>query len=120
MRRGLAWAVAVLAFVLELVALAVLARGGYRLGGGAVPGLLLGVALPLVAGLLWARFAAPRAPTSPGRRLTVQLLVLGGAAVLLAWQGTARLGALFGAVAAADLLAAGLLPSVHAPPQRRP
>ena len=121
MRTGLAWGNAVLALVLELVALAVLAWGGHRLGGGGVAGVVLAVALPVAAGVLWARFAAPRAGrTSPGRRLAVQLLVLGGAAALLGWQGSPRAGVLLGGVVALSLLAAAALPSVHAPPDRRP
>ena len=121
MRTGLAWGNAVLALVLELVALAVLAWGGHRLGGGAVTGVVLAVALPVAAGVLWARFAAPRADrTSPGRRLAVQLLVLGGAAVLLGRQGSPCAGALFGGLVVVQLLAAAVLPSVHAARDRRP
>jgi uncharacterized membrane protein len=120
-RTGLAWGNAVLALVLELVALAVLAWGGYRLAGGGVVGVVLAVVLPVVAALLWGRFAAPRARrTSPGRRLAVQLLVLGGAAALLGWQGSVTWGVLLGAVVALSLTAAAVLPSVHAPPDRRP
>ncbi|MFQ1002105.1 YrdB family protein [Modestobacter sp. SSW1-42] len=121
MRTGLAWADAALAFVLELVALAVLARAGHRLGGGGLPGVAPAVALPVVAAVLWARFAAPRAGrTSTGRRLAVQLLVLGGAAVLLGLQGAPGWAGLLGGVVVLNLVAAALLPSVHAPPERRP
>jgi hypothetical protein len=120
-RAGLAWGNAVLAFALELVALAVLAWGGHRLAGGGVAGAVLAVALPVLAAVLWGRFAAPRAGrTSPGRRLAVQLLVLGGAAVLLGWQGSVTWGALLGVVVVLDLAAAAALPSVHAGPDRRP
>jgi len=120
-RAGLAWGNAVLALALELVALAVLAWGGHRLAGGGVAGVVLAVLLPVVAAVLWGRFAAPRAGhTSPGRRLAVQLLVLGGAAALLGWQGSVTGGVLLGAVAGLSLVAAAVLPSVHAPPDRRP
>jgi hypothetical protein len=70
------------AFGLELAALAVLGWGGWQLGGPAAVRLLLAVALPAVAGLLWSLFAAPRATfATGGGRLAVQALVFGAAAL---------------------------------------
>jgi hypothetical protein len=111
---GLAWGNAALAFALELVALGVLARGGWLLGGPVAVRVLLAVALPAAAAVLWSLFAAPRAvvPSDAGR-LVVQALVFGSAAVLLAWAASPRWGAAFAAVVVADLVAAAVLPSVQ-------
>jgi Protein of unknown function (DUF2568) len=115
MGTALAWANAALAFALELAALGVLGWGGWQLGGPVAVRLLLAVALPVVAAVLWGLFAAPRATSSSGAsRLAVQVLVFGAAAVLLAWGAAPRWGAAFAAVAAANLVAAAVLPSVTA------
>ena len=56
------------AFVSELAALAALAAfavWGWSAGGSTGWRLVLAVAAPAVAGLLWGVFAAPRAPGSP-------------------------------------------------------
>jgi uncharacterized protein DUF2568 len=113
---GLAWVNAAVAFALELVALAVLGWGGWQLGGPVAVRVLLAGALPVVAAVLWGLFAAPRAahPSASGR-LAVQVLVLGAAAVLLAWGASPRWGAAFAVLVAANLLAAAVLPSVESP-----
>jgi hypothetical protein len=75
---------------------------------------LLAVALPTVAAVLWALFAAPKAIFSPGvGRLAVQALVFGAAAVLLAWAASPRWGAAFAAAVAVNLVAAAALPAVE-------
>jgi hypothetical protein len=113
MGTGLAWANATLAFGLELGALAVLGWGGWQLGGPVAVRVLLAVALPTVAAVLWGLFAAPRATFSAGAgRLAVQAMVFGAAAVLLAWAASPRWGAAFAAVVAVNLVAAAALPSV--------
>jgi hypothetical protein len=117
MSTGTAWANATLAFLLELAALALLAWGGWRLGGGA--GALRGVlavGLPVAAAVLWGLFAAPHAshPSTAGR-LAVQLVVFGAAAVVLAWGASPRWGAGFAALVAANLVLAVLLPVVETP-----
>ncbi|MFI5757557.1 YrdB family protein [Streptomyces sp. NPDC051569] len=81
------WYVAneVLAFVLELVALGVLAWWGTTVGGNAAVSALLAVGTPLLAAVLWGLCAAPRAkyrPPLPGV-LAVKALVLLGAACAL-------------------------------------
>ena len=50
-----------LKFVLELIALGAFAYWGATVGGG-VGAVGLAIAAPLAAGILWGRFAAPRAP----------------------------------------------------------
>ena len=116
MSTGLAWANATVAFGLEMAALVVLARGGWQLGGPVAVRLLLAVALPTVAAVLWSLFAAPRAtfPSGAGR-IAVQALVFGAAAVLLAWAASPRWGAAFAAVVAVNLVAAAVLPRVGSP-----
>jgi ABC-type glucose/galactose transport system permease subunit len=89
MSTGTAWANATLAFLLELAALALLAWGGWRLGGGA--GALRGVlavGLPVAAAVLWGLFA---------------------------WGASPRWGAGFAALVAANLVLAVLLPVVETP-----
>ncbi|MEE1807055.1 YrdB family protein [Streptomyces sp. BE133] len=57
-----------LAFVVELVALAALAWWGLTTGDGAAAQLVLGLGTPAVAIVLWGMFAAPRARFRPGGR----------------------------------------------------
>jgi len=113
MATGLAWTNAALSFLLELAALAVLARGGWRLGGDGVLRVAAAVALPVLAAVLWGAFAAPHAayPSAAGR-LVVQAVVFGGAAVVLAWAASPRWGVAFLALVVANLVLAALLPQV--------
>jgi hypothetical protein len=112
----LAWANATVAFGLEVAALAVLGWGGWQLGGPAAVRVVLAVALPASAAVLWGLFAAPKAafPSGAGR-LAVQVLVFGAAGVVLGWAAAPRWGAAFTAVVAVNLLAAAALPSVETP-----
>ena len=85
----------VVAFLVELAALAVLCAWGFQVGGSTAARLLLGLGLPTGAAVLWGLFAAPRARVDvPALRLVVKLVVLGGAA-------TASFGVLPVGVAAA-------------------
>ncbi|MBD5784701.1 YrdB family protein [Cellulosimicrobium terreum] len=83
----------VLVFVVELVLFAVLAWAGARLGSPTLVAVLLTVALPVIAALVWGRWLAPRAsrrldnPT----RLVVKLALLAVAATLLALSGVIAL-----------------------------
>ena len=70
----------VLAFVVELAALAMLAAWGFSTGGS-VTRVLLGIGLPVLAIVLWGLFAAPRARHRiPALKAVVMVLVLGGGA----------------------------------------
>ena len=110
----LSWTNAAAAFGLELAALAVLGWGGWQLGGTTAIRVLLAVALPVVAAVLWSLFAAPRAVYSSGAgRLVVQALVFGAAAVLLGWAASPRWGAAFAAVVVVNLVAAAALPPIE-------
>ncbi len=111
---GLVWVNAALAFLLELVALGLLGWGGWLLGGTGALRVVLAVALPAVAAVLWGLFAAPQATfPSTGGRLAVQLLVLGGAAVVLALAVSPRWGAALAVVVVANLVVAALAPAVE-------
>ena len=74
-----------LAFLLELAALACLGWWGFTAGGDAALHVLLGLGTPLAAIVLWGLFAAPRARLRPGLPLvlTVKAVVLGGGAAAL-------------------------------------
>lgn len=82
----------VLAFLLEVMALAVLAWWGWRSAEALVPRLLLTVAAPGLAATLWGLFAAPKARIGVPLAgvLAVKALVFGAAAV--AWYTMGRHG----------------------------
>jgi hypothetical protein len=114
MAMSMAWANAALAFLIELTALGVLAWGGWRSGGDGALRVVLALALPAVAAVLWGLFAAPHATVaSAGGRLAVQVLVFGGAALVLAWAASPRWGAAFAALVVVNLVLAVLLPAVE-------
>ncbi|MBL3669785.1 YrdB family protein [Streptomyces sp. M2CJ-2] len=74
-----------LAFLLELAALVCLGWWGSHTGPEGVFRILLGVGAPLLAVVVWALFAAPRARWRPRLPLVlvVKALVLGGGAAAL-------------------------------------
>ncbi|MFG2697268.1 YrdB family protein [Kitasatospora sp. NPDC048407] len=80
-----------LRLLLELASLAALAVGGYGLwhGGPVVVRVLIALALPVAAAVLWGRYAAPRRPVrdSAVAWYGVQLLIWGGSVALLAVTG---------------------------------
>ncbi|MFF0390209.1 YrdB family protein [Kitasatospora sp. NPDC004615] len=80
-----------LRLLLELASLAALAVGGYGLwhGGPVVVRVLIALALPVAAAVLWGRYAAPRRPVrdSAVAWYGVQLLIWGGSVALLAITG---------------------------------
>ncbi|MFF8941412.1 YrdB family protein [Streptomyces sp. NPDC014864] len=75
----------VLAFLLELAALGFLGWWGFGAGHEGALRILLGVGTPLLAIMVWALFAAPRARLRPRLPLVlvVKALVLGGGAAAL-------------------------------------
>ena len=100
-----------LRFVLELAALGALAYGGWRVPGPLWLRIILLVALPLVAAVIWGRWVAPRAsrPLADPLRLVPEWVVLGGGVVALVLTGHVILGVLLGVLAAANRLALHLL-----------
>ena len=93
-----------LAFLVELIALGILAWWGVRTGGSLPGKLALGIGTPLVAAVLWGLFAAPQAAFHVTvLTWAVKILVFGGAAVAL-WQLDQRvLAVVFPVVVAANL-----------------
>ena len=88
-------------FLSELAALAALAVVGVDLADGAIS-IVLAMALPLVAALLWGRYVAP---ASPGRlhdpaRGVVEVVIFGCAVVGLAGTGHRVLAITLGIAAA--------------------
>ena len=101
--RAFYWINLTLAFLLELCALAALVYWGFRVGGGPITKLVLGLGAPLLAAVLWGVFAAPRAPMSvPLARLAVQLVVFGSAAVALYATAHAALALTFAILVAVN------------------
>jgi hypothetical protein len=88
----------VLAFLLELGALALFSWWGFTAGNGAVVHVLYGLGLPLTAAALWGLFAAPKArirlPLAGA--LAVKVVVFGGAMAALWALGHPVLAAVFG------------------------
>ncbi|MGW3205604.1 YrdB family protein [Streptomyces sp. NPDC001135] len=87
--RGWYTANELLAFLLELAALACLSWWGFTVGYGAGLRLLLGLGTPLSAIVLWGLFAAPKARLRPRLPLVlaVKAVVLGGGAAALYGAG---------------------------------
>jgi hypothetical protein len=78
------WTWLTVAFLAELGALAALAVWGWTVGDSTGWRVLLAVAAPAVAAVLWGVFAAPRAPVRvPAITLLVKLAVFGGAVLAL-------------------------------------
>jgi hypothetical protein len=94
-------------FGIELCALAALAYGGWRVDGPLWLRILLAVALPLLAAVVWGRWVAPRAPRklADPLRLVPEWVVFGGATTALLLTGHPVLAALLAVVAAVDRLA---------------
>ena len=97
------WAILMLAFLLELCALAALGYWGARTGGGPVAKVALGLGAPLFAAVLWGTFAAPKAPVSvPLVGLGVKLAVFGSAATALYATGHRTLALAFAVLVVAN------------------
>ncbi|WP_202638245.1 YrdB family protein [Bailinhaonella thermotolerans] len=92
------------AFLLEIAALAVLCWWGFAQDAGVAGRVALGIGAPLAAAVLWGLFAAPRARVKaplPGV-LVVKALVFGSAAAALYGLGHGLLGLAFAVVAAVN------------------
>jgi hypothetical protein len=94
------------AFLAELAALAALAVWGWSAVDSTVWRLVLAVAAPAVAAVLWGVFAAPRAPVRvPVLSVLVKVLVFGAAVLALLATGHPVLGiVLAGAALLSSLL----------------
>ncbi len=85
--EGPPWFVAneLLAFLVEMAALALLCWWGFTATDSVLLNVLLGLGTPALAIVLWGQFAAPKAKRPPGLPgvLLVKALVLGGGAAAL-------------------------------------
>ncbi len=90
----------VAAFLLELVVLAVLAIWGFSAGPGLAGSILLGIAAPALAAIVWGLFAAPRArfPLPLAGTLSVKAVVFAAAVAALAAVGHPVLAAVLAVV----------------------
>jgi Protein of unknown function (DUF2568) len=96
-----------LVFLLELVAIAVLAWWGFALDAAVWERVLVGIGLPSVAAVLWSLYAAPRARFPvPAAAVTVKILVYAAATLALAGVGHVSLAVMFLALV---LLVTGLV-----------
>jgi Protein of unknown function (DUF2568). len=101
-------AVDILAFLCELFAIGTLAVWGFT--AWAFPwNIVIGIAAPLAAILLWAMFVSPRAVFSvhPFVRALVELLVYASATIVWWTSGSAWIGLAFAVVAVTVGLVAG-------------
>ena len=96
-----------LRFLLELCALAALAVWGGQAGESVFVDVLLAVAAPVVAAVVWGAFVAPRAAVSVREpvRMVIELVVFGAAGLALAEAGHVALGVVFVLVAVANGIA---------------
>ena len=97
----------VLAFLLELAALAALCWWGFATGAGVVA-VALGVGAPVAAAVVWGLFAAPRArhPLSRVGTLAVKALVFGSAVAAVVVLGHPVLACGFALVVVVNLVVA--------------
>ena len=95
-----------LRFLLELGALAALAYWGWYTGRFLVTQILLAMATPLLAAVIWGRFIAPKAShrLADPVRASLEVVFFGGAAAALAAAGAGTTAAIFGVVAAVSLV----------------
>ncbi|KAA9155021.1 DUF2568 domain-containing protein [Amycolatopsis acidicola] len=93
-----------LAFLLELLALAVLAYWGFETGDGMALKLVFGIGAPVLAAVVWGLFAAPRASFSLPLAgvLLVKAIVFGAAVAALVATGHLVLAIVFAVLVVAN------------------
>lgn len=87
-----------LRFLLELAALAAVCYWGFRTGTGTGTKVLLGIGAPVLVGVIWGLFVAPKAVVtlSEPARVILGLVVLELSALALAAAGQTPVAILFG------------------------
>ena len=98
-----------LAFLLELAMLAAFAYAGWQITPLTLVRIVLAVGLPLLAIVLWALWAAPRAGKTKLKqpwRSVFQIAIFGAAAIGLWLVGQGGLAAIFAALVAINISAA--------------
>lgn len=94
-----------LQFLLELAALAAYGYWGYDTGSSSLAHVALVIAVPAAAAIVWGLFGSPKAPyhLSGVRRLLLEVVFFGLAAVALVVSGHLVLGVAFAAIVAANV-----------------
>jgi Protein of unknown function (DUF2568) len=94
-----------LQFLLELAALAAYGYWGANTGGSTVAHVVLAIAAPLAAAVVWGLFGSPKAPfhLTGIRRILLEIAFFGLAAVALIVSGQVVLGVVFGAAVAGNI-----------------
>jgi len=110
-------------FGLELATLAALAVAGFRSGAPFLVRAALGLGAPVVAAIMWGRYASPKAPhrLQGAAHLAVELLVFGSGVAALALVGESTWAWALGALHVADRGALAVLErpaSVSREPER--
>jgi hypothetical protein len=99
------WSNLGLAFLVELVGLAIFAWWGWRTGGSLAISLLLAIGVPVIAAVVWGLFAAPTANYSNAAVTVVVKVAFFGLAAVALWTLDHRvLAATFVLIVAANLL----------------
>jgi hypothetical protein len=99
------WSNLGLAFLVELVGLAVFAWWGWRAGGSTAISLLLAIGLPVIAAVVWGLFAAPTANYGNVAVTVVVKVAFFGLATLALWSLDHRiLAATFALIVAANFI----------------
>src|SRR5258707_14085376 len=90
-----------IAFLLELCMLGALAYWGFQVTDSVPLKVLLGIGVPVVVIVIWARFMAPNSTTrlTGTAYLLVKLVLFGAAAIALAFAGQVTLAIIFAVVA---------------------
>jgi hypothetical protein len=93
----------VLAFLCELVMIALLATAGWRLGASTVASVALAVALPAVATAIWARWMAPASAhrLRRGPRVAAQTALFVVVGTICIYAGLTVWGIAFSVIASA-------------------
>ncbi|MFF4653336.1 YrdB family protein [Streptomyces sp. NPDC001380] len=116
MRGAVKGANLALRFLLELVAFAALAYGGYHAPAPLPLRIALAVLLPAAAAWLWGRYASPRAVVrSAPAWLATQLAVMGAAAAALTATGHPAAAAGFAVLVVANTAMLAAVGSWHPP-----
>lgn len=104
MNSAFEWTNDILAFLLELAALAALGYWGFKIGQGVILKIVLGIGTPALAAVLWGLFAAPHATFAVPlvAVLAVKALVFGSAAAALYAVGPRATGVAFAVIAAVN------------------
>ncbi len=93
------WAIGIPVFATEVIMVAAIGRGGYRLAGAGVGAWCVAVLAVLATCVLWGMYAAPRSSYDvPAAALAVKIGCYGLATVAVAYTQTVRWAVVFAVV----------------------